>query len=67
MPSLETRLQALERRQSADALPLLRLSFDGEAPLPWLVPDDATDSQIAELRARGIECGRFSESVSWFV
>ena len=54
--SIRNRLETLEAADSS-----------GGQPLPTVLPDDATDMQIATLRASGIEAYRFSDVVSAFI
>ena len=54
--SIRTRLDALKRGERVDA-----------KPLPTLFPDDTSDEEIADARARGIDAHRISDAMELFV
>ena len=54
--SIRNRLETLEAADSPDG-----------KRLPTALPDDATDAQIATLRAQGVDAYRFSEIVEIFI
>ena len=54
--SIRNRLETLEAGYSPS-----------RKPLPTVLSDDATDAQIAELRASGIEAYRFGDVVGVFI
>lgn len=55
MASLESRLQALERKPDTQAL------------LPTIVDDDTTDAELEAIRAHGIDAHRMRDAVEFFV
>lgn len=54
--SIRNRLETLEAADSP-----------GGKPLPTVLPDDATEEQIATLRASGIDAYRLRELVEVFI